>query len=174
MYFLICPKLSKTHILLLNYKNNALLNCPKSKYWRKKSLSPCSKVPESVKQLQQLTTRCSTVIACRLSPIQKSQLVRLVKGKRRVLKNHLHFAEMSTEGWETVRPWTQVSATFIFFQQKLFHLIKLRSLVEYRVRNLSVLMSPFLHLIRFVENIRKCKKHFFLLQACLKKGVHLT
>jgi phospholipid-translocating ATPase len=46
-----------------------------------KSLTGLFRNPSSVKQLQALSMRCETVVACRLSPIQKSQLVRLVKGK---------------------------------------------------------------------------------------------
>ena len=45
-----------------------------------KSLTGLFRSPASVKQLQALSMRCETVVACRLSPIQKSQLVRLVKG----------------------------------------------------------------------------------------------
>jgi magnesium-transporting ATPase (P-type) len=46
-----------------------------------KSLTGLFRNPSSVKQLQALSMRCETVVACRLSPIQKSQLVRLVKGE---------------------------------------------------------------------------------------------
>jgi phospholipid-translocating ATPase len=46
-----------------------------------KSLTALFRSPVSVKQLQRLSMRCETVVACRLSPIQKSQLVRLVKGE---------------------------------------------------------------------------------------------
>ncbi len=45
-----------------------------------KSLTALFRNPGSVKQLQRLSMQCETVVACRLSPIQKSQLVRLVKG----------------------------------------------------------------------------------------------
>ena len=47
-----------------------------------KSLTALFRNPESVKQLQRLSMRSETVVACRLSPIQKSQLVRLVKGEQ--------------------------------------------------------------------------------------------
>jgi len=44
-----------------------------------KSISSLFKQAESQKQLETLSQRCQTVIACRLSPIQKSQLVRMIK-----------------------------------------------------------------------------------------------
>jgi magnesium-transporting ATPase (P-type) len=50
-----------------------------------KSLTALFRHPGSVKQLQRLSMQCETVVACRLSPIQKSQLVRLVKGNEIVL-----------------------------------------------------------------------------------------
>ena len=40
-----------------------------------------SQHPESQEHLKILANRCDTVIACRLSPIQKSQLVRMMKSK---------------------------------------------------------------------------------------------
>ena len=40
-----------------------------------------SQHPESQQHLKVLASRCDTVIACRLSPIQKSQLVRMMKSK---------------------------------------------------------------------------------------------
>lgn len=46
-----------------------------------KSITNIFKATESIKQFQAVSLKCSTVIACRLSPIQKSQIVRLVKGK---------------------------------------------------------------------------------------------
>jgi magnesium-transporting ATPase (P-type) len=50
-----------------------------------KSLTALFRNPGSVKQLQRLSMQCETVVACRLSPIQKSQLVRLVKGNKKKL-----------------------------------------------------------------------------------------
>ena len=44
-----------------------------------KSVSSLYKDQESWDRLKLLAKRCDTVIACRLSPIQKSQLVRMVK-----------------------------------------------------------------------------------------------
>ena len=44
-----------------------------------KSVSSLYKDQESWDRLKLLARRCDTVIACRLSPIQKSQLVRMVK-----------------------------------------------------------------------------------------------
>jgi len=44
-----------------------------------KSVASLFKNTESLKHLEKLASKCETVIACRLSPIQKSQLVRMMK-----------------------------------------------------------------------------------------------
>ena len=44
-----------------------------------KSVSSLYKVNDSWEHLKRLAAKCQTVIACRLSPIQKSQLVRMMK-----------------------------------------------------------------------------------------------
>ena len=46
-----------------------------------KSVSSLYKDGESWDRLKQLARICDTVIACRLSPIQKSQLVRMAKSE---------------------------------------------------------------------------------------------
>ena len=52
-----------------------------------KSVSSLYKDQESWDRLKLLARRCDTVIACRLSPIQKSQLVRMVKSGWNIFKH---------------------------------------------------------------------------------------
>lgn len=52
-----------------------------------KSVSSLYKDQESWDRLKLLAKRCDTVIACRLSPIQKSQLVRMVKSGLNLIKH---------------------------------------------------------------------------------------
>ena len=49
-----------------------------------KSVTSLFKNAESLKHLEKLALKCETVIACRLSPIQKSQLVRMMKSKKKL------------------------------------------------------------------------------------------
>ena len=46
-----------------------------------KSITNIFKSSDNIKHFKTVSLKCATVIACRLSPIQKSQIVRLVKGK---------------------------------------------------------------------------------------------
>ena len=53
-----------------------------------KSVSSLYKSTLGWDQLKTLAKTCDAVIACRLSPIQKSQLVRMVKSKSSLCRNH--------------------------------------------------------------------------------------
>ena len=50
-----------------------------------KSVSSLHKSNESWNHFRSLALECETVIACRLSPIQKSQLVRMMKSKMKTV-----------------------------------------------------------------------------------------
>ena len=50
-----------------------------------KSVSSLYKSNESWDHFRSLASECETVIACRLSPIQKSQLIRMMKSKMKTV-----------------------------------------------------------------------------------------
>ena len=58
-----------------------------------KSVSSLYKDQESWDRLKLLAKRCDTVIACRLSPIQKSQLVRMVKSGLNLIKHGVNISK---------------------------------------------------------------------------------
>ena len=54
-----------------------------------KSVSSLHKNNESWEHFRSLASKCETVIACRLSPIQKSQLVRMMKSEKMIIMSNI-------------------------------------------------------------------------------------